>query len=120
MTTIAAEALESRIDYGAAFAYWVERLSALMSGNLEALVEVFEAGGYWKDILSFTWTRRTCAGHEGIKQQLLTSLSAVQPRHFRLAAARSAPRRVSRSGRAMIEGYFDFDTSIGSGTGFDN
>lgn len=117
MTTIAAHAPELCIDPVAAFSAWVERLGSLMSGRIEVLAEVFEPDGYWKDILSFGG-RRTHAGHEDIKRRLLASLSVVQPRNLRLAASRAAPRRVKRSGRAMIEGYFDFDTAIGGGTGF--
>jgi cation diffusion facilitator CzcD-associated flavoprotein CzcO len=117
MTMIAAEVPDLCIDPVAAFCAWVQRLSTLMSGRTEVLAEVFEPDGYWKDILSFGG-RHTRAGHDDIKRQLLASLSVVRPTNVRLAASRAAPRRVRRSGRVMIEGYFDFDTAIGSGTGF--
>jgi len=113
-----AKPLESPIDPVAAYTAWVERLATLMSAKLEALPEVIEPAGYWKDILAFTWARQTFAGHDEIRRGLLASLGAVKPRDIRASVSRSKPRFAKRSGRSVIEGFFDFETSIGSGTGF--
>ena len=42
----------------------------------------------------------------------------IAPRNFRVSTGRTAPRVVKRSARPLVEAYFDFDTRLGSGTGF--
>ena len=74
--------------------------------------------GYWRDILSFSWERPTFAGREAIEDGFVATVALADPRNLRVAAARTAPRFARRSGRNVIEGWFDFDTAVGSGAGF--
>lgn len=74
--------------------------------------------GYWRDILSFTWAYRTFSGRGEIESALKATLPETAPRSFRRAADRVEPRLVKRSGKQVIEAFFDFDTTIGRGTGF--
>jgi cation diffusion facilitator CzcD-associated flavoprotein CzcO len=78
----------------------------------------FVDDGYWRDILSFTWEFRTFSGRGEIAAALETALPDVRPRAFRQAAGRSEPRLVKRSGKRVVEGYFEFDTTVGRGHGF--
>jgi cation diffusion facilitator CzcD-associated flavoprotein CzcO len=103
----------------AVFTSWVERFGAMMErGDIEALDLVFTPDGHWKDVLAFTWRYRAFEGLAEIGLALKATVEAVAPRGFRLAEGRTPPRRARRSARSVIEGYFDFDTAVGRGTGF--
>jgi len=101
------------------FSHWVASYgAALESGDAASAASQFAEDGYWRDILAFTWDYRTFAGRVDIERGLDARLTAVKPRAFRVARDRIAPRQVRRSGRTVVEGYFDFDTEVGRGTGF--
>src|SRR5687767_1335838 len=103
----------------AIFGDWVSALgAALETGNPSAVVALFSPDGYWKDILSFTWAYRTFAGPAEIEAAMASSLPDVGVRDVRPARDRTPPRLVRRSARDVIEGYFDFTTTLGTGTGF--
>jgi cation diffusion facilitator CzcD-associated flavoprotein CzcO len=106
-------------DVEAVFEDWVARLgAALESADPGAVAALFSQDGYWKDILSFTWAYRTFAGHADIEAALSAHLPGIGVRDVRPAPDRTPPRLVRRSARNVIEGYFDFTTALGKGTGF--
>jgi cation diffusion facilitator CzcD-associated flavoprotein CzcO len=116
MTVLDAPAAELA---GAVFASWVEKFgAALESGDPALIAGQLTEAGYWRDILAFTWDYRTFGGRAEIEQALAATLAAARPRSARVAPGRYPPRLVKRSARAVIEGYFDFDTRAGRGTGF--
>lgn len=101
------------------FEAWVAQLDELFAtGDVGAVAELVAPDGYWKDILAFTWGYRTFSGRAEIAAGLAPHLTTVAPRNFRISASRTAPRVVKRSTRRLIEAYFDFDTALGSATGF--
>lgn len=101
------------------FARWVASYCAALENADAALAAgQFVDDGYWRDILAFSWSYRTFAGRADIEKALMEFLPAVKPRAFRVAANRIPPRTMRRSGRTVVEGYFDFDTEVGRGTGF--
>ena len=101
------------------FASWLARFrDAIEQRDASALRDLFASDGYWRDILSFTWEHRTFAGPDEIRRAFAAAADRVEARNVRMAAGRSAPRLVKRSGRAIIEAYFDFDTAVGAGAGF--
>ena len=101
------------------FARWVARLdAAFASGDAAAVAALVDADGYWKDILSLHWGYRSFSGRERIRAGLAAKLADAKPGNVRVSATRTAPRVVKRSARSLIEAYFDFDTALGSGTGF--
>jgi cation diffusion facilitator CzcD-associated flavoprotein CzcO len=91
---------------------------ALEARDVDRLVQMFDADGHWKDILSFTWEHRTFSGRPQIKAALAATLANAAPSRLRLAQNRAQPRLVKRSGKAVIEAYLDFDTKVGRGTAF--
>lgn len=98
---------------------WLRELGAAFGeGSVARTIRLFEADGYWRDILSFTGAYATFSGAQEIASMLEQSMETVRPRDVRPADDRTAPRYVKRSGRWVIEAYFDFDTSDGRGTGF--
>jgi cation diffusion facilitator CzcD-associated flavoprotein CzcO len=101
------------------FACWLDDLrAAIESPDSSAVSALFAEDGYWKDILSFTGGYRTYAGLGEIRAAWKAQASRVLPKNVRLAAHRTAPRQLRRSARDVVEGYFDFDTAHGQGTGF--
>ena len=90
---------------------------ALERGAVDELINMFADTGYWKDILSFTGGYRTFGGHADIEKALAATINQAKPARVR-TAHRTAPRLVRRSALSVIEGYFDFDTLVGRGTGF--
>jgi cation diffusion facilitator CzcD-associated flavoprotein CzcO len=98
---------------------WVGRLdAAFTSGNPARFRALFTADGYWKDILAFTGGYRTFAGWEQLETAWLANVGRVGPSSAHVAAGRTPPRRVRRSGRAVVEVYVDFETLHGHGTAF--
>lgn len=103
----------------AIFANWLSRFGDIVQRrDVSALARLFPADGYWRDILAFTWEHRTFAGPDEVRDAFAASAHRVGMKNVRLAAGRAAPRAIRRSGRSLVEGYFDFDTEVGSGVGY--
>ncbi|MDV7355270.1 NAD(P)/FAD-dependent oxidoreductase [Rhodococcus oxybenzonivorans] len=101
------------------FATWLDHFGQLLeNGSTQSIANEFETEGHWKDILSFTWSYKTFSGRDQIEHALAATREASKPRNLRPAAGRQDARFVRRSARSVIEGYFDFDTDLGQGTGF--
>src|SRR2546428_12374837 len=101
------------------FSNWLPKLSQVFEQcNSQAMANLFTEDGHWRDILSFTWEHRTFSGSQEIQSAFAQATHRIKAHQFRLAAGRTAPTRGRRMGREVIEGYFDFDTDIGHGTGF--
>jgi cation diffusion facilitator CzcD-associated flavoprotein CzcO len=101
------------------FHRWLEAYAAAVeSGNAALAADQFVEDGFWRDIISFSWSYRTFSGRGEIERALQLSLPDVRPHNFRVAADRIPPRVVKRSARLLVEGFFDFDTAAGRGTGF--
>ncbi|MDR0344236.1 MAG: FAD-dependent oxidoreductase [Nocardiopsaceae bacterium] len=116
MTVLDAPAAELA---GVAFSTWVARFgTALDSGDAGQVADCLTEDGYWRDILAFTWEYRTFHGKARVAQAMAATLPAAEPCSARVAPDRFPPRLVKRSARAVVEGYFDFDTKAGRGTGF--
>jgi cation diffusion facilitator CzcD-associated flavoprotein CzcO len=104
---------------GEIFGTWLSRFgSALERQAVDELIGWFDDDCYWKDILAFTWGYRTFGQKPDISRALRATIADTKPTRVRPAANRVAPRLVRRSARLVIEAYLDFDTAIGSGTGF--
>lgn len=101
------------------FATWLKQFgAALEGGDVDSLIALSDANCHWKDLLSFTWSYPVFVGHDEIRSCLNEQLPKVGAGDVRLAAGRAAPRLHKRGGRQVIEGYFDFDTRLGKGSGF--
>lgn len=101
------------------FAAWLEDLAAAAERrDGAAFAALFAGEGHWKDILAFSWQHRTFSGRDRIRDAFAATAGDAKPRNVRLSAGRTAPRFQRRSGRDVIEGYFDFDTRVGRGSAF--
>lgn len=101
------------------FGNWLSRFAdAVERRDSGGFGQLFTADGFWRDILSFTWEHRTFAGRDEISAAFAASAERVGMKNPRVAAGRCAPQFIRRSGRDLVEAYFDFDTAVGSGVGF--
>lgn len=101
------------------FAEWVAELNdSLATGDGRSAAALFIPAGYWKDILAFTWEHTFFSGREEIARAFGATLDYIQPANLRVARSRGPAVATRRSREDVIEGYFDFDTSVGQGTAF--
>ncbi|KRR17643.1 flavin-containing monooxygenase [Bradyrhizobium retamae] len=97
---------------------WLDRFnSALTSGNVEAVGELFVEHSHWRDVLAFQWDYRTIKGREAISRRLVKETPTVQPGELRLAKGHTAPINAMRVGRASVEAIVEFETAVGSAKG---
>ena len=109
----------SLVDPALMFHDWLESLDAVVGArDGQAFAAMFDADCYWKDLLALTWEYRTFCGRAAIGDAFEAAAGAMGIRNVRIAANRAAPCHVHRSGKLVIEGYFDFETSAGTGVGF--
>jgi len=100
------------------FAGWlVEFGEALADRDTDRVERAFLDDSHWKDMLSFGWSYRTDAGGRAIADRLVRAWHDAGAGGIREPAGRTPPRQVRRFGRRLIEGFFDFDTAAGRGTG---
>jgi len=113
-----APAPELAVSADAIFDAWLGRLSeALADKDADAFAQLFGEDGHWRDILSFTWERRSFQG-EAIAAAFTATAAKANVYGVRIAEGRTAPRFARRGGRAVVEGWFAFETAIGAGAGF--
>jgi putative flavoprotein involved in K+ transport len=90
---------------------WLDKFGkALAQGNITAATELFEPGGYWRDLVSFTWNIKTCEGRGEVKAMLAARLAETKP-----AAWKVRGQPVSTNG--VTESWFTFETVVGRGFG---
>ena len=82
-----------------------------------ALTTLFTAGGYWRDVLAFTWDIETTHGRDAIAAALSARAARTGASGFEIAPNRTAPRQVTRAGTRAIEAIFRFETAQGRGSG---
>src|ERR1700685_194497 len=101
------------------FQLWLRNFGEILGKyDIEQIAQMFDPDGHWKDILAFTWEHRTFSGRDRIKSAFAATVALAAPTRLRVATGRALPRLVKRSGKEVLEGYFDFDTGRGRGIGF--
>ena len=90
--------------------------TALARRDAEAAAALFVHEGYWRDIVSFTWTLRTFHGRESIGGALAATFDTVQATGFRLEEERE-PALKELNGVECIEAFFVFETGVARGQG---
>ena len=105
------------IDVGQA-GIWVAAFgAALERRDAGAVAGLFVADGHWRDIVAFSGDMTSVQGRAAIAGLFGRTMAATEPRGVRVAAGRTAPRRVMRAGRQVIEVIFAFETAQGRGHG---
>jgi cation diffusion facilitator CzcD-associated flavoprotein CzcO len=101
------------------FSAWIDTFSRANSdGNARNFARLFAPDGHWKDMLAYSWSFPTFSGQDEIADAYDAYRDATAVSGIQVAADRTPPRFVKRSGRELIEGYFDFNTKDGRGTGY--
>ena len=90
---------------------------ALAAADHRLLEPLFLRDCYWRDVLALTWSISTVHGSDLVIDKLKRHAGRVRPGTFRIDARRTAPRRVTRAGTDVIEAFFVFETTDGTGSG---
>ena len=81
---------------------WLQNFSeALGRGDIGEAAALFEPGGFWRDLVAFTWNLKTCEGRAEIGAMLAATLAAAKPQSFRMQGSE----------------WFTFETAVGRGVG---
>jgi putative flavoprotein involved in K+ transport len=81
---------------------WLQKLgTVLQRGDVAAAAQLFEPGGFWRDLVAFTWNIRTAEGQGEIQAMLAACLPTTAPRNFAY----------------KTDGWFTFETAVGRGVG---
>lgn len=109
----------TKADPEIAFQSWLDVFSsAIERRDVDELISLFGSDSYWKDLLALTWEFKTFTGPAEIRPALEMTVGKMDLRNIRVAQNRTAPSYIRRSGRNLLEGYFEFDTAVGVGAGF--
>ncbi|MGW6335974.1 flavin-containing monooxygenase [Nocardia rhamnosiphila] len=90
---------------------------ALGAQDYSRLPELFVDDSHWRDMGAFTWDLGNVSGLGTIDKLMRASVDEVRPSGFEIAEHRTAPARVTRSGREVVEAFLSFRTAAGYGTG---
>ncbi len=85
---------------------------ALTKADPQAVAQLFEPEGYWRDLVSFTWNIKTMEGQQQISQMLAVQLGQIKPRNFAITPGESA-----EDGGGFHQAWIDFETETGRGHG---
>lgn len=111
--------LERDIEAAHLFDTWLERAKrAFETPDVETFTSLFDEDGFWMDYLAFTWRYRTFEGHEAIRAAAEKTLASHPIRSVSVSRERARPRLARRSGANVLEGFFDYETTRGFGTGY--
>jgi putative flavoprotein involved in K+ transport len=90
---------------------WLAALGhALANGDIEGAARLFEADGFWRDIVAFTWNIKTCEGRDEIRAMLAATLAGAKPSAWALEGKAAHVDGVT-------EAWFGFETGVGRGRG---
>jgi len=111
MTDILDRTHESLADPSAVARAWLADFeAALVSGDLDAAVELFAETSFWRDLVAFTWNIKTVEGRDGVADLLAAVADQAQAQAFELAEPATAAGGV-------IEAWIRFETRVGRGDG---
>ncbi|PWE54723.1 FAD-dependent oxidoreductase [Metarhizobium album] len=85
---------------------------ALEKGDIDAVVNLFQADCYWRDLVTFTWNLRTLEGRDQIRDMLTHQLAAIAPSGFR-----QDEKEVASEDDGVTQGWFEFETGAARGYG---
>lgn len=96
---------------------WLQEFSAALNDqDSQGVADLFVQDGYWRDALALTWGLHTFYGAEQIASAMQQALSTTKITDVGIGS-QTRPRRVRRAGTDVVEGMFEFQTSIGRGRG---
>ena len=110
--------LDRTKDISASVQAWLDEFErSLGKPEPGALDRLFLADSFWRDVLALSWNLQTLAGRDAVAQALAALAPKVAPGQFKIALNRAAPRWVTRAGTNNVEAIFNFETTLGRGSG---
>lgn len=94
----------------AASAWFADFQSALERQDIDASMALFDADGYWRDLVAFTWNICTQEGPDAIRAMLQARLADVKPTAFAVEG------QATEAG-GVIDAWFTFETAVARGRG---
>ena len=85
---------------------------AMRARDPKRAAALFEAEGYWRDLVSFTWNIVTMEGREAIEGMLSDQLDHVEPSGFRIAEG-----EVATEDGGIATAWIAFETAVARGYG---
>ncbi|MGZ2257687.1 NAD(P)/FAD-dependent oxidoreductase [Roseobacter sp. A03A-229] len=85
---------------------------ALEAGDIDAVVEMFQADSYWRDLVSFTWNIRTMEGPDQVRDMLEAQLSSTKPTGWRIADG-----ELPTEDGGIVTAWISFETAVARGYG---
>jgi putative flavoprotein involved in K+ transport len=85
---------------------------ALCAGDVERATDLFQADGYWRDLVSFTWNIKTMEGKDQIRDMLEKQLAGIKPANWKIADGEAASEA-----DGITESWIQFDTAVARGFG---
>ena len=85
---------------------------AMRARDPKRAAALFEAEGYWRDLVSFTWNIVTMEGREAIEGMLSDQLDHVDPSGFRIAEG-----EVATEDGGIATAWIAFETKVARGYG---
>ena len=90
---------------------WLDAFGqALASGQPDAVLPLFDADCYWRDLVSFTWNIRTQEGHGAIRDMLAARQADTVASNFALEGE-------ATEADGVLEAWFTFETRVSRGRG---
>ncbi len=86
--------------------------AAMAARDAAGAAALFEAGGFWRDLVTFTWNLRTMEGRAAIEAMLAAQLDHVDPSGLRIAEGEVA----SEEG-GVATAWIEFETGVARGSG---
>ncbi len=85
---------------------------ALLAGNTEDVVRLFQEDCYWRDLVTFTWNIKTMEGREQIRDMLTQQLASVKPAEWQIADGEIATKE-----DGIVTAWITFETEVARGYG---
>jgi putative flavoprotein involved in K+ transport len=90
---------------------WLDQFgTALATGKADAVLPLFDADCYWRDLVAFTWNIRTQEGHDAIRDMLAARLGETGASNFQLEGE-------AAEADGVTDAWFTFETRVARGRG---
>lgn len=97
---------------------WLRQFNAALEGSdVDGVAALLAEDGYWRDLLAYQWDYRPLSGPGTIASALVREGRQRKVRGFEIDPNATAPYRLQRSGRHVLEFIVGFRTGIGTGSG---
>lgn len=91
---------------------------ALHAGDFHRFDELFLEDSYWRDMVALTWDTCQFWGRSTLRDEMVKHAASAGMANLRLDPERSAPKATQFLGTPVVELFYAFDTTVGTGNGF--